>query len=373
MKFIVLSSAMLQKLQAVNGAILSKPVIPAIENFHFNLTNGKLSITTTDLETFMQEEIEVQSSEDVKICLRAKETIDLLRELSDKTLNFTVHTENNGIELSTSTGRYELPGEAAEEFPITPEIEVKNSFVMPANILIRGINKTLFATGNDDLRLALTGVFFEVAANSLNLVATDANRLVRFTTTEVKPGFEYSFILPKKSLNLLKSSLPNDETPVTIDISDSNVRFTCGTLVLTTRIMDEKFPDYRMVIPQDNANILTIARQEILNAVRRTAIFANQHTHQIRLKIVGSQLSTMAEDIEKASKASETLTCEYEGDDIEIGFNSKFLSELLSNLESPEVQIKLSSPSRAGLVVPNENEPNEDILMLIMPMMLNNY
>ncbi|MCO6495557.1 MAG: DNA polymerase III subunit beta [Bacteroidetes bacterium] len=373
MKFIVPSSALLQKLQTVNGAILSKPVIPAIENFYFDIKKGNLSVTTTDLETFMQESLEVQSSEDVRVCVPAKSTIEILREFSEQPLNVTINTENNSIELSTSSGRYKLPGESPEEYPAAPEIEVSNSFSIPSNILIRGINKTLFATGTDDLRLALTGVFFEINSDTLNLVATDANRLVKYTTKEVKPGFDVSFILPKKSLNLLKSSLPNDSSAVTVDIADSNVRFTCGNLVLITRIMDEKFPDYKMVIPSDNNNILTISRQEVLNAVRRTAIFANQQTHQIRLKIAGSQLSTMAEDIEKSSEAHEALACEFEGEDMEIGFNAKFLTELLANLESSEIQIKLSTPSRAGLLVPKENEANEDILMLIMPMMLNNY
>ncbi|MBX2985191.1 MAG: DNA polymerase III subunit beta [Bacteroidia bacterium] len=373
MKFIVPSSVLLQKLQSVNGAILSKPVIPAIENFYFNLAGGKLAVTTTDLETYMQETLDVQSSEDVKVCVPAKSTIDILREFSEQPLNFTVNTDNNSIELSTTSGRYKLPGESAEEFPEVPEMEISNSFSIPANILIRGINKTLFATGTDELRLALTGVYFEISNDSLNLVATDANRLVKYTNNEVAPGFNGNFILPKKSLNLLKSSLPNDNSAVTVNISDSNVRFTCGSLVLTTRIMDEKFPDYKMVVPQDNNNILTISRQEVLNAVRRTAIFANQQTHQIRLKVVGSQLSAMAEDTEKESEAHEALACEYDGVDMEIGFNSKFLTELLANLENSEVQIKLSSPSRAGLIIPKENEAHEDILMLIMPMMLNNY
>ena len=364
---------MLQKLQAVNGAILSKPVIPAIENFYFNLSGGSLSVTTTDLETFMEETLEVQSSEDVRVCIPAKSTIDILRALSEQPLNFTVNSENNGIEISTTTGRYKLHGESAEEFPITPNIEVSNTFSIASNVLVRGINKTLFATGNDDLRLALTGVYFEISEESINMVATDANRLVKYTCSDVKPGFETSFIIPKKSLNLLKASLPNDSTPVTVDISDSNVRFTCGSLVLHARIMDEKFPDYKMVIPQDNVNVMTISRAEVLSAVKRIAIFANQQTHQIKIKITGSELSIMSEDIEKSSEAHETLACEFEGEDMEIGFNSKFLTELLSNLECSDIQLKLSTPNRAGLIVPKENEPEEQILMLIMPMMLNNY
>jgi len=373
MKFIVPSGPMLQKLQSVNGAILSKPVIPAIENFYFNIQNGKLTVTTTDLETYMQETLDVQSSEDIQVCVPAKSTIDILRALSDQPLNFTVNAGNNGIEISTSSGRYKLHGESAEEFPLTPEVEVLQTFTIPSNVLLRGINKTLFATGTDDLRLALTGVFVEVQEEGIHFVATDANRLVKFSSKLVKPGFENSFILPKKSLNLLKSGLPNDDVPVTIEISDSNIRFTCGTMVIVARLMDEKFPDYKMVIPSDNNNIMTISRSEVLSAVKRIAIFANQQTHQIKLKIAGSELSIMSEDIEKASEAHEKLGCEYDGEDMEIGFNSKFLTELLANLDGEDVMVKLSVPSRAGLLVPKENDADEEVLMLIMPMMLNNY
>jgi DNA polymerase-3 subunit beta len=373
MKFIISSGALLDKLQTVSGAILSKPVIPAIENFYFDIKDGKLTVTTTDLETFMQDSVEVQSKEDIKICIPSKATIEILKALSEQPLNFTINNDNFSVELSTTTGRYKLPGLSSDEYPLTPELNANNTFTLPSSALVRGINKTLFATGNDDLRIALTGVFFEIQNEGINFVATDANRLVKYSYNGVQPNFETSFIIPKKSLNLLKSSLPTDDTPVTVEISDSNLKFTCGSLVLFTRIMDEKFPDYKMVLPSDNNNIMQISRQEILNAIKRIAIFANQQTHQIKLKIAGSELSIMSEDIEKASEAHETLACEFDGEDMEIGFNSKFLSEMMSNLESDEILLKLSSPSRAGLVTPKEDEQEESILMLIMPMMLNNY
>ncbi len=373
MKFIVPSGPLLQKLQSVNGAILSKPVIPAIENFYFDLKDGKLTITTTDLETYMQESLEVQSKENISICIPSKSTIEILRALGEQPLNFTINPDSNGVELSTTTGRYKLPGIPADEFPLTPEIRVDHSFTISSNVLSRGLGKTIFATGNDDLRLALTGVFFEINEDHINMVATDANRLVKYTNNGVKPGFQTSFIIAKKSLNLLKASLPSEDVAVSVEISESNIKFSTGNFVLYARIMDEKFPDYKMVIPEDNNNTMFISRQEVMSAVKRIAIFANQQTHQIKLKIAGSELNIMSEDIEKASEAHETLACEFDGEDMEIGFNSKFLTELISNLESDEVLFKLSIPSRAGLIVPKENEENEDILMLIMPMMLNNY
>lgn len=373
MKFIASSGLLLQKLQAVNGAILSKPVIASIENYLFDLVDGKLFITTTDLETFMQESMEVQSTDNIRICIPSKATTDILRALGEQPLNFTFNTENNSIELSTNSGRYKLPGNDAEDYPPAPDFQVLNSFTIPASILLRGINKTLFATGTDDLRPALTGVLFELSENEFNMVATDANRLVKFRREDVKPGFEQKFIIPKKSLQLIKSALQDEDNNVLFEISDQNIRITYNSLTIYARIMDEQFPDYRMVIPSDNNNNMVVPRLEILSAIKRIAIFANQQTHQIKLKIAGSELSIMAEDIEKASEGYETLPCDFDGEDMEIGFNSKYLSEMLGNFECEDVIFKLSVPSRAGLVVPKINEDSEEILMLIMPMMLNNY
>lgn len=373
MKFIVSSTQLAKKLQSVNGAILAKPVIPALENFYFNIKDGKLQITATDLETFLQDSIDVQSNENISICVPAKDTLTTLGKLGDQPITFSVNPDNLSIDISITNGRYTLAGASGDEFPSTPEIEVTNTFTLPSNALLRAINKTLFATGNDELRLALTGIFFELAADSFNVVATDANRMVRYLRKDIKPGFETNFILPKKSMNLLKTGLPNDESPVTVDISNSNVKFTCGDFVVIARVMEEKFPDYKMVIPNDNNNILNINRAELLRSVDRIGIFSNQSTHQIRLKITGSELNIMSEDIEKAKAAHETLNCDFDGEDLEIGFNAKFLWDILSNLDGEEVSLKFSSPARAGLAVPKDNEADEDVLMLIMPMMLNSY
>jgi len=209
--------------------------------------------------------------------------------------------------------------------------------------------------------------------NHVNFVATDANKLVRFTRKDIAPQVDHSFIIPKKPLNLLKTALPNDETPVIVDYNKTNVFFTFGSTQLICRLLDEKYPEYSAVIPLENPNVITISRTDLLSSINRISIFASKTTHQVRLKITGSDLTVSAEDIEMANEATEKINCEYDGEDMEIGFNARFLKEMLSTMDGENVQLKMSQPNRAGLLVPAENENNEEITMLIMPMMLNNY
>jgi len=235
------------------------------------------------------------------------------------------------------------------------------------------IVKTLFASSNDEIRLNLTGIYFQLFQNNLTFVATDANRLVRMSRSDVKPGVEEAFIIPKKALNLLKSVLPNDDTEVSVNFNRSNAFFQFGDINLICRLIDEKYPDYKAVIPVDNPNKMTIDRQEFLMAVKRVAITSNKSTHQVRLKISGSELTVSAEDIDFENEAQEKLACQYEGEDMEIGFNSKYFLEMLNTMDGNQVTLELSQPNRAGLIVPSVQEPGEEMLMLIMPMMLNNY
>ncbi len=373
MKFIVAAPELLEHLTRVSGAIVSKPVLPILDNFLFDIKGGNLTISTTDLETSMSTSLKVESKDDILVAIPSKLLIETVKMLNDQPITFTVNEDTYGIELSTSYGRYKLAGQSGTDFPKVPEIDSENSFAMPSNVLLRCISKTIFATGNDDLRLNLTGVFVELSPESVNFVATDANRLVKLTRTDIKPGLEHNFILPKKALNLLKSSLTNDVTPIQIDFNKSNVFFTTDSLKLSCRLIDEKYPDYKAVIPQDNNNIVGINRIDFLETVKRVANFSNKTTHQIRIKITGNELAASAEDIELANEANEKRSCEYDGEDIEIGFNSKFLLELLSNVDHDSVKLKLSTPNRAGLLLPQENEADEEVVMLVMPMMLNNY
>lgn len=373
MNFIAPSSELLQHLLTVNGAIMSKPIIPILENFLFDLSNNELKIYSTDLETSMITSLQVESKENAKVAVPSKMVIDILRSLPDQPVTFNIDPQTFGIEVLNSNGRYKMAGQDGIDFPALPETNATGSFTLPANVLLRAISKTLFAAGSDELRSNLTGLLVEMKNNSVNFVATDANKLVRLIRNDVNVGVENNILIPKKPLNLLKTALPNDETPVVVDYNKSNVCLTFGDTRLICRLLDEKYPDYAAVIPLENPNVITISRMALLSSINRISIFASKTTYQVRFKVTGNELTISAEDIEMANEAVEKIPCEFEGNDMEIGFNSKFLKEMLSTLDGEQVQLKLSAPNRAGLVIPNENELHEDITMLIMPMMLNNY
>jgi DNA polymerase III subunit beta len=372
MKFIVNTSALLGKLQVVIGTVAAKPILPILDHFLFDIKNGVLTITSTDLETSMSTTMEVQSEEDCVVAVPSRLTMDTLKALPNQPITFTLDEKTHAIELRSENGRYKLSGQPGEDFPKTPDLDSDTSFEMTSMTLLSSISKTIFSTGTDDLRLNLTGVYVELFNDSANFVATDANRLVRLKRTDVKPGVEHSFILPKKALNLLKATLSDDDSVVQIDYNTTNAYFTFGDVKLICRFIDERYPEYNAVIPDENPNVLTINRMDLLNSVKRISIFSNKTTHQIRFKISGSELVISAEDIDMANEATERLTCAYEGVDIEIGFNSKLMLDILNNIDAVSVRVELSEPSRAGIILPDENEENEDLLMLVMPMMLNN-
>ena len=372
MKFIVPSQNLLERLLLVNGAVVSKPILPILENFLFKIENGMLTISSTDLETSMITSMEVQSKDNVSVAIPSKIIIETLRSLPSQPVTFTVDPENYNIELSTSNGRYKLVGSNADDYPKIADIESTGVFNIPSKLLSRAISKTLFATSTDELRQNLTGVFVELFADKVNFVATDANRLVKYSRLDVKPGIEASFIIPKKALNLLKSAVPNSDDEISISFNDSNVSFAIDNLQLICRLIEERYPDYQSVIPSENDLTLSVERNPMLSSARRISIFSNKTTHQVRLGISGSELNISAEDLELANEAQERMECEFDGPDLEIGFNSKFLIDMLSNFDTDQVHLKLSAPNRAGIMVPSENEENEEIEMLIMPMMLNN-
>lgn len=373
MKFIVNSSVLLRHLSYIDGVVVSKPIIPILNNFLFDIKDGVLTIHSSDLETTMNTSIKVDAKEDVSIAIPSKTTLELLKTLSDQPLAFSINEEKGSVEIKYESGRFKLTAQRGDEFPKTPVLEEANSFEIGAKILQKAINKTIFSTSSDELRLNLTGVYLQLFKNNITFVATDANRLVRFTRNDVQPGIEDSFILPKKALNLLKSCLPNDDTKVKVYFTHQNAHFQIGDVNLICRLIDEKYPDYRAVIPTENPNQLTIDRGEFLMAVKRVAITSNKSTHQIRLKMAGSELTISAEDIDFENESQEKLSCAYVGEDMEIGFNSKYFLEMLNTMDAPEVTLELSQPNRAGVIVPSAQETDEDILMLIMPMMLNSY
>jgi DNA polymerase-3 subunit beta len=370
MKFIVNTNQLLNKLQEISGTIVSKPVIPILDHFLFDIKDGVLTATGTDLETSMSTSLEVQSDADVTIAVPSKMCMDTLKALPNQPVTFTVQSDKNTIELKSEFGRYKLIGQNADDFPKIPEPTSENSFNMASGVLSSSIAQTIFASGNDELRLSLTGVFVQLFKDNAVFVATDANRLVKVERADISPGVEANFILPKKALNLLKTNLPQDDTDCKVDFNESNAFFAFGDVRLICRLIDERYPDYKAVIPTENPNKLSINRQDFLNSVKRISIFGNKTTNQINVKITGSELTMSAEDIDLSNEAVERLGCDYAGEDMEIGFNSKLLIEMLQNISTPEIVIELSTPNRAGIILPNKNMDDENLLMLIMPMMI---
>lgn len=371
MKFIVSTNDLLKQLDQVDGVVVSKPLIPILENFLFEIRDGRLQVTTTDLETFMTTSMPVESDGDMTIAVPSRVTMDTLKSLPVQPVTFSVDEGTKSVELNTGNGRYKLTGQDGNDFPKLPEVQGDNTLQLPGKVLLKAITKTLFATGNDELRLNLTGVFVQVLNDQITFVATDANRLVKYTRRDIQPGFDTSFILPKKALNLLKSSIPNDDTVVKMDFNKSYAFFSYGEVNLICRLIDERYPDYTAVIPADNPNKLGIHRSDFLSSLKRTSIFSNKTTHQVRLKLAGSEMNLFAEDYDFASEATERLGCSYDGADLEIGFNAKYLVEMLQVVDTDDIRMEFSQPNRAGLLMPDADGEGEETLMLIMPMMLN--
>ncbi|MCH2231951.1 MAG: DNA polymerase III subunit beta [Crocinitomicaceae bacterium] len=370
MNFVISSASLLKHLQGISGVLSTSNTLPILDNFLFEIVDGRLTVSASDLETTMRTSMEVEAKEEGKIAIPAKLLLDVLKNLPDQPCTFLVNSDNFAVEIAYDNGKSKMVGYNGDDFPRTPELEKANSIVISGEIVANAINKTLFATGVDDLRPVMSGVFCEFSPESITFVATDAHKLVRYTRTDSQASGSSAFILPKKPLNLLKSNLKGDEE-VRLEYNDSNAVFTFNDIVLICRLIDGKYPNYEAVIPKENPNVLTIDRIQFLSSIKRVSIFANKTTHQIKLKLAGSELSLSAEDIDFSNEANERLTCNYAGDDMEIGFNSRFLMEMLNNLDTTEVRLEMSEPSRAGLLMPSQANENEDILMLVMPVMLN--
>lgn len=373
MKFIVNSSTLLKHLSAINGVVTTNPVVPILENFLFEIKDGKLTVTASDLQTSMMTDIELEAKEDGSIAVPARILMDTLKNLPEQPVTFSIDNETYSIEISSDNGRYKLAGENATDFPKITTVTNATVVDMSTDVLSAAINNTIFATSNDELRPAMTGVYVNLSSTNTTFVATDGHRLVRYRRVDIASEEAASIIIPRKALNLLKTTLPSENAPITVEFNNSNAYFKFNNIKMICRLIDERFPDYENVIPVDNENDMTINRMDMLSSLKRIAIYANKTTHQVGLKLVGSELQISAEDQDFSNEANERLSCEHEGEDIEIGFNAKFLLEMLSNISSKEVTFKFNAPNRAGLIFPSDKDENEDILMLVMPVMLNNY
>jgi DNA polymerase III subunit beta len=373
MKFIVNSAYLLKQLSNINGVITTNPVVPILENFLFELEKGSLTVTASDLQTSMITELQVESKEKGNIAVPAKILLETLKNLPEQPVTFSIDESTYSIEIISDNGRYKLSGENATDFPKVPTVSNDFSAEISSEVMARAVNNTIFATSNDELRPAMTGVYVNLGEKNTTFVATDGHRLVRYRRTDIKSDNGNAIIIPRKALNLLKATLPTENTPVSIDFNLSNAFFKFGNIKMICRLIDERYPDYENVIPTNNNIKMTIGRTDFLSALRRISIYANKTTHQVRLKITGSELQVSAEDLDFSNEANERLSCEHEGEDIEIGFNAKFLIEMLNNSDSDQIKLTMSAPNKAGVILPAEKDKTEDILMLVMPVMLNQY
>jgi DNA polymerase-3 subunit beta len=371
MKFIVSSSALLKQLQQINGVINANTVLPILEDFLFEIDKNKLTVVATDLETVMKVHLDVEAKDSGKVCIPAKILMDSLKNIAEQPLTFNID-KNFGIELTSDNGKYKVMGENPDNFPKEPVADDANSFTMTSSALVTAINKSLFAVSNDDLRPAMTGVFFELDKKGLTCVATDAHRLVKYKRTDVSCPKTDTFIVPKKPLTLLKAALPDNDDELTLSYNSNHLFVKHGGTELVCRLIDARFPDYKVVIPVDNPYKLTVNKSDFQSALRRVSVFSNKSTNQVALTISGSELQLAAQDVDFSFEGNERMSCQYDGEDLQIAFNAKFLIEMLNAAETPEINIELSTPTKAGIIRPTEMEAHEDLLMLVMPLMLNN-
>ena len=356
MKFIVSSTALFSHLQAISRVINSKNALPILDCFLFELEDGTLSVTVSDSETTMVTSIEVNESDmNGRFAVTAKTLLDALKEIPEQPLTFDVNTGTYEITVQYQNGKYNLVGQNADEFPQSAVLGDNAVRVeMDAQILLGGINRSVFATADDELRPVMNGIYFDITTEDITMVASDGHKLVRC-----------------KKLAARGNELPKESGMVVIEFDERNAVFTLENYRMVCRLIEGRYPNYNSVIPQNNPHKVTVDRQQLIGALRRVSIFSSQASSLIKLRIQENEIVVSAQDIDFSTSAEETQVCQYAGAPMSIGFKSTFLIDILNNISAEEVVIELADPSRAGVVVPVEQEENEDLLMLLMPMMLN--
>ena len=378
MKFIINSQVFLKNLQAISGVISSNNTVAILNCFHFKLNENILTIKATDLETTLVSTIELDTVkiEGVdEVAVPAKMLLEILKSFSDMPLGFSVNPDNYMIDIEAGEGRYRLAGQNPETYPVLKKDDNTTRIVLPASVLVNAISKTSFATGNNEMRQQMSGIYCEINSESVTFVGTDAHKLVRYRRMDINSPETGNFILPKKPVGIVKNMilLNKEDVDVVVEYNSTNVYFSFDNFYVVCRLIDGKYPNYEAAIPKENPNKLIINRSEFLNSLRRVSIFANQSTLQVRLLCTEKELIISSEDIENSSDAKEKIACEYEGDQMEIGFNARFLLDMVSNIDTENVMMELAHPSRAGILFPvnEEDDLKENILMLVMPVMLN--
>ncbi len=373
MRFVVSSTALLSHLQAISKVINSKNTLPILDCFLLELNGSVLSLTAADSETRLVTSIEVNEAEgNGKFAVNAKNLLDPLKELPEQPLTFEINNDNLETFIFFHNGKYNFIGQSGEDYPQPKDLkDTAVSLTIDPQVLFSGINRTLFASADDELRPVMNGVFFDITPEDLTFVASDGHKLVRCKTLSAKGEERASFILPKKPANLLKAILPKEVETVEIKFDENNAYIKMSSYTMTCRFIEGRYPNYNSVIPQNNPNKIVLDRLAFLNALKRVSVFSNQASNLIRLQLSDKNIVVSAQDIDFSTAAEETIPCEYTGTAMNIGFKSSFLIEILNNVPSTDISLELSDPSRAGLIIPAENAENEDLLMLLMPMMLN--
>ncbi len=372
MTFEVSSGELLKKLQIAVGAIGSNPVIPILEDFLFELSQDRLTISATNLEVTIISSLNVSGSKDGSVAVPAKILMDTLKALPDHPIKFDVNPDNLGIKLVSAYGEYKLTGDNPSDFPETPVEENVNKINLSKELLVKAINNTLFASSTDELRLAMTGVLMHLDFNKVVFVSTDAHKLVKYTINGLSSDMTESIIIPKKGLNVFRTAMSNsEEDTADISFNSKNVFFRSGDTLVISRLIDAKYPDYDAVIPSNNDKRISINRSDFQSSLKRLVIYSNKTTNQVVFNISDDSLTISAQDLDFSNEATEQISCDYKGDPMSIGFNAKFLVEMLGVLDSDEVIIELSAPNKAGIVLPVVDSDEDNLLMLLMPVMMN--
>lgn len=373
MKFRVSSTRLLVQLQTLSRVLTAKNTLAILNDFLFSIEGNYLIITSSDSETTMISTLEIENLEgNGRFCVGAKLLTDTLKEFSEQPIEFNVDNDNLGILIRSDYGEYKFVGENADQYPILPQVEAENfQFSIPAAVLLNGINRTIFATADDDIRPVMTGIDVDLNEQSVTFVGTDAHKLVRYINTDVHADTPCSFILPKKPATLLRNVLSKEEDNVEVTFDSKNVCFQLPNATIICRRVEGHYPNYNAVIPQNNSHHVVVDRLSLLNALRRVQVFSNQGNSLVKLALSDNQIIVSAQDINYSTSAEERVPCQYASEPMNIGFKSVFLIEILANIDATEVRLEIEDPSRAGLVLPNESAENENLLMLLMPMLLN--
>ncbi|MDN0051789.1 DNA polymerase III subunit beta [Bacteroides caecigallinarum] len=373
MRFLVSSTTLFSHLQTISRVINSKNSLPILDCILIELNDGTITMTASDSETTLSTSIEVSEYEgEGKFAISSKTILEALKENPEQPLNFNINTDTMEITVKYPNGKYSMMAQNGDEYPLPKQMgsEVVN-LTMAADVMLTGINRCIFATADDELRPVMNGIYFDISQQDVTLVSSDGHKLVRNKSFSSTGNEKAAFILPKKPSNILKNILPKEQGDVQICFDDKNAMFTMENYQMTCRLIEGRYPNYNSVIPQNNPHKAIVDRAIFISALKRVSVFSSQASSLIKLSLKENSMTISAQDIDFSTSAEETLTCQYDGKDMSIGFKSSFLIDILNNISSQNVIIELADPSRAGLIVPEEQEENEDLLMLLMPMMLN--